>query len=365
MQGAKLATAKAAAWAVLEQLGIDDRAALVVFDSEVETILPEGPMTDQRKAEAKARLAEVEARASTALYDGWLTGCHAIAPETAGSTRNDTITRCFLLTDGQANVGLQDPEAIAAQAAEVRSVTGIGTSTFGIGEDYDEGLLAPMAVAGSGQFHHLRTEAEIASTFSGELGELFNVTARGVVVELELPASVRPELISLYRAVPQESSSTIGVEVGDLIAGEVRHLVFRLQFLGLKPGQKATIRSRIVGQPWNEVQFTCAEHSECDAETRSHTVMHWVGLQHAQKAKKAALDLFRDGDPAAAIKFLGKVVRRLQEYASPDKELMQAVEELKTLQKTYEENRMSVAEAKEQMYQSVSSSRMQRDHRNP
>ena len=34
-----------------------------------------------------------------------------------------------------------------------------------------------MAVAGGGQFHHLRSADEIATTFAGELGELFQVAA--------------------------------------------------------------------------------------------------------------------------------------------------------------------------------------------
>jgi Ca-activated chloride channel family protein len=198
MQGSKLATAKAAALAVLERLEPRDRASVVVFDNEVETLLLEGPMTPERKAEAKRLLSGVEARANTALHEGWLTGCRSIAPETPGSATEDRLSRCFLLTDGLANVGLQDPEAIAAQAAEVRANAGVGTSTFGIGDDYDEGLLAPMAVAGSGQFHHLRHEADIATTFSGELGELFKVTARSVRLEIEYDSSITPELVSLY-----------------------------------------------------------------------------------------------------------------------------------------------------------------------
>ncbi|HAH15345.1 MAG TPA: hypothetical protein DCL45_04785, partial [Chloroflexi bacterium] len=40
--------------------------------------------------------------------------------------------------------------------AGVREHARITTSTFGIGDDYAEELLQPMAVAGGGQFHHLR-----------------------------------------------------------------------------------------------------------------------------------------------------------------------------------------------------------------
>ncbi len=371
MQGSKLATAKAAALAVLERLDDKDHAAVVVFDSEVETILADGPMTKQRKAQAKKRLAEVEASTRTALHEGWLTGCRAIAPDSGGLASQDRLSRCFVLTDGLANVGLVEPEEVAAQAAQVRAKTGIGTSTFGIGEDYDEGLLAPMAVAGSGQFHHLRDESDIAATFSGELGELFSVTARGVRVELEYDPSVRPELVSLYRAVPLETIPAMTVEVGDLIAGEPRHLVFRLSFQGLVPGAPAKIRARAVWKEgggstagdWSEISFTCADHGACDAEPRIMPVMHWVGLHHAEKAKKQALDLYRQDDAPAAIEVLRAVMHRIREYAASDPDLLRVLDELGDLRKQHEEGTMTRAQAKEETFRNLSSSRMQRDHR--
>ncbi|MGH2347365.1 MAG: hypothetical protein ACRDG4_19220 [Chloroflexota bacterium] len=91
----------------------------------------------------RGSLTKVQARGNTALHEGWLTGCTAIA-EGGAAGRTDRMTRCFLLTDGQANEGLTDPEAIATQAADILSRTGLGTSTFGIG-DYNEHLPPPLA----------------------------------------------------------------------------------------------------------------------------------------------------------------------------------------------------------------------------
>ena len=149
-------------------------------------------------------LALVQARASTALHQGWLTGCHAIAADEPAARaqgsrgRAPAVARCFLLTDGLANVGLTDPEQIAAEAAGIREHAGVGTSTFGIGEDYDEDLLAPLAAAGGGQFHHLRTAEEITRTFVGELGELLAVAAGRVVLELDPDPGVTAEVVSAY-----------------------------------------------------------------------------------------------------------------------------------------------------------------------
>ena len=175
MSGEKLVTAKRAAVSVLERLDSRDQAAVVVFDNTIDVVEPCGPVTPDLLERVRAALASVNARGNTALHEGWLTGCQAIAAP--NREEQPRLNRCFLLTDGLANEGLTDPELIAAEAAGVRSNTRIGTSTFGIGADYDETLLSLMAIAGGGEFHHLRSPEEIQRTFGGELGELLSVAA--------------------------------------------------------------------------------------------------------------------------------------------------------------------------------------------
>ena len=371
MHGDKLATAKAAAIAVLDRLEPRDRAAVVIFDSDVETILSEGPMTAERKAEARALFADVEAGSSTALHEGWLTGCRAIAAETTGSLSGDRLSRCLLLTDGHANQGLKDPEALAAQAAEVRANAGVGTSTFGVGEDYDEGLLAPMAVSGSGQFHNLRDLSDITAAFAGELGELFAVTARSVRIELEHDRGVTPELVSMYQCAQGRKPGSLTVDVGDLIAGEPRHIVVRLHFSGLVPGDTASVRARVTWRQgedrrageWRDLRFECAAHSTCDAEPRATAVMHWVGIHHADKAKKEAIGLYRQDDFQGAVAVLTSVIHRLRVYATGDPGLEKALDELERQRKVCREGKMTRAMSKEWMHLSMSSSRGQRDLR--
>lgn len=139
MQGEKLRIAKRAALAVLDQLNERDSVALVVFDDRIDVIQSAAPVTPKLKQQIQTALQRIDARANTALYEGWLTGCNAIVSD-AGPSAGDALTRCFLLTDGIANVGVTDPERIASEAAGVREHTKISTSTFGIGQDYNESI---------------------------------------------------------------------------------------------------------------------------------------------------------------------------------------------------------------------------------
>ncbi len=247
MSGAKLQTAKYAALAVLDRLTAQDEAVIVVFDHEVQVLQPLGPVTEDYRMQARLALGQLEPGGNTALHEGWLTGCLAIAPE-GMDLRGTELARCFLLTDGQANHGITDPEQIATQVHDVRNQAGVSTSTFGIGDDYAEDLLGTMAVAGGGQFHHLRTVDEIAKTFAGELGELLTVAAPSVRLEVAAPhRGVRAETISHYRTEHLTDGQTGWVvNIGDLIHNEQRQAVMRFRFPAGSEGESMTLRARVL-----------------------------------------------------------------------------------------------------------------------
>jgi Ca-activated chloride channel family protein len=366
MQGEKLVTAKQAARAVVEHLDERDRVAVVIFDDRIDVLQPLAPVTEAVKAGVAEALGPVEACGATALHEGWLTGCHQVAGDIAPAAAG-AVARCFLLTDGQANRGLTEPEAMATQAADVLEQAGVGTSTFGIG-DYNDLVLGPMAVAGGGQFHHLRSAAEIAHTFVAELGELHAVAARHVCLEIETDADVAVEVVSEYHArqVDGEQLRQL-VTIGDLLVGEERHVVVRFGFpaRGRQPHQ--VVRARLVcttegGQlstDWQEVTFTYADDAQCNAEQRDPSVMHWVGLHHSSRAQLGAMTSSKRGDMQGARRRLREVAGRISAYAGDDADLQAAVQELEHAERDLDRN----VDTKERWYASTLSSRGQRDLR--
>jgi len=367
MHGQKIVTARSAALAVLDRLRVQDRVAAVVFDHQVDVLQEAAPASAEVKARLRAELSSIEARGNTALHEGWLTGCRVIAPETA---KADHLARCFLLTDGLANVGLTDREQIAAQAAEVRANAGIGTSTFGIGVDYDEGLLGPMAVAGGGQFHHLRGPEEIATTFLGELGELLAVAARNVRLEIHAAPGTSAELVSPYW-LTSTGDARWSVALGDLLAGEDRHVIVRFGFLSQPEHAGHLVRARLswtgdVGEEnsaWQQVFFEYADHAARNAERADPAVQRLVGVHHAGRAQRRAIELSRAGDMNGARELLRAVARRIAEYAGTDPELQDALSALRAAERDLEQHGYSVAAAKEAYYGSQLRTRAQRDLR--
>lgn len=156
MAGRKLAEAKATARFLLSALPETGRLALVAYDHEVEV----GGFS---REEALGFLEGLEARGNTALHAGWKMGAELL--------RNPSRPRfLLLLTDGLANVGLTDPEALVQEAAKAAEA-GVYTFTLGFGEGYDRELLAGMALAGGGT-HLYAAQGELQEALEGELAFL-------------------------------------------------------------------------------------------------------------------------------------------------------------------------------------------------
>ncbi len=358
MAGEKLPMAKRAALAVLNQLDERDRVAVVVFDSQIDILQPAERATSVVKAHARAALAQIEARDSTALHEGWLTGCNAIVEEgaPAGTTG---LTRCFLLTDGLANVGIVDPEQIAGQAGEIRRRAGVGTSTFGIGADYNEDLLGQMAQAGGGEFYHLRSVEEIAHTFIGELGELLGVAAANVRMEIETFPDVHLQAMGAYHLSNTDGTRRI-MAIGDLVSGEDRHVVVRIGFSARGEEDASPVRARLVWMSdgaehrseWQVLPFQYASHDACQSEHADPLVMRWVRLDEAESAQREALRESRSGDWHTAQMIVRKAAEALKDEAGDDPELLARLHELLQFDSDLAHGPMPSLSSKEAYYRS-------------
>jgi Ca-activated chloride channel homolog len=192
MDGTPLAEALRCAEGVATRLRASDYLALVAFDHQVDRLLPATPVGT---GEAVRRaLAGLYARGTTDLHGGWLDGARTLEDLPQAPMR-----RVILLSDGCANAGLTEPQAIAADVARW-AATGITTSTFGLGRHFNEELMLAMARAGGGSGYYGDTAEDLREPFERELDLLANLcllrptfsvhAAPGATVEClnELPA---------------------------------------------------------------------------------------------------------------------------------------------------------------------------------
>jgi Ca-activated chloride channel family protein len=192
MSGRPLAEARRCAEFVLDGLQPDDRLALVVYDEQVDLLVPATRVADSREVLRRA-IKGIESGGSTNLQGGWRRGVEALQPH----VRPESVSRVILLSDGCANAGLCDPQAIFAQCREFASL-GVGTSTYGLGQGFNEDLMIGMGRAGHGTAYYGQTADDLMDPFREEFDLLNALCARRLQLEVTAAPGVRIKLLNDY-----------------------------------------------------------------------------------------------------------------------------------------------------------------------
>ena len=319
MHGAKIELAKRAVREAIARLASADRFAVVSYDDQIDVLVESTAATTDARRAALAAIDRLDARGSTNLGEGWLRGCEQVADHLAA----DGVNRVLLLTDGLANRGMTDTDELAGHAAELRR-RGVATTTFGVGNDFDEALLRAMADAGGGHFRFIADERQIVDHISGEVGELLEVTARDVVIGITGPEGIRVETLSPYPLDTRGERTTI--RLGDLVADQEVEVVLRLRFpygqVGRQIGALVSVRSADgLLDAGETLRWTYADDRANDVQPRDREVDRAVARAFADRARTEAIRLNRDdrfGDARSAL--LG-VAERVQAYAGHDADL--------------------------------------------
>jgi hypothetical protein len=114
---------------------------------------------------------------------------------------------------------------------------------------------------------------------------------------------------------------------------------------------------------WQELRFEFADHAARRAEPVQTQVQRLVGIQHAERARRVAIERSRTGDVAGGRQVLAGVARRIAEYAGVDAELQAAIAELRRAEEELSQHGYAPAMAKEAYFASSLRSRGQRDLR--
>ena len=194
MSGRPLAEAKRCAEFVLDGLLPTDRLSLVVYDDGVDTLVPAVPLADGREVVRRA-IRQIADGGSTNLHGGWHQGVATLLPYVSPQS----VSRVILLSDGCANAGLVDPQAIWAQCVEFAGA-GIGTSTYGLGSGFNEELMIGMARAGHGTSYYGESADDLMDPFREEFDLLNALCARRLKLEIEPAAGVKVTMLNEYGA---------------------------------------------------------------------------------------------------------------------------------------------------------------------
>ena len=185
MNGEKIRQAKAAAIEAVQRLGVSDIFSLVVYDSNVHTIIPAQSVRNINQI--ISRINRIYAGGSTALFGGVSQG----ASEIRKYIGSEHVHRIILVSDGLANVGPASPVELGRLGAALIKEN-ISVTTIGVGYDYNEDLMTRLSQKSDGNSYFVETGSELPQIFAAELGDVLNVVAKKVKVIISMPDGVEP-----------------------------------------------------------------------------------------------------------------------------------------------------------------------------
>ncbi len=330
MAGPKFELARKAALECLRLLQPTDYVSVVVYDTDVQTLVAAAPATTPTLANLEATLCSLDTGETTNLEGGWLEGAAA-----AGGAPVPRM-RLLLLTDGLANVGETHPIALCRHARELRE-RGLFTTTIGIGTDFDELLLRQIAEAGGGNFHYVDMPEQFEAILSGEVGEAIEPYAEDISVHVDVAPTALCRVLGERTAHP--TASGVIARVGLLAAGHTTDVVLRVDPPAMRPGDECTARlavqwtsardgRRHVESP-RVVTFRAADTAANRAQARhAGTVERVVALRVADVLQRA-LTLNRDAAYEQASALVREERRELRHLAAGNPAALRLVEALR------------------------------------
>ena len=201
MAGEPLANAKAAAKHLVSRLGPGDQACVVAYGNTIDLVAE--PMDAVAgRSQLLAAIEGIQSMGGTPLRAGWLMGAQALAPFVS----KYPISRVLLLSDGQATDGSQ-PHLLAEEARELAQ-SGITTSTYGLGHNFNEDLMTQLAQGGLGQAFYAESAEALVPYFESEFAMLAATVGKKVRVEWSaMAAGKEVEIKRLDTLAPASSAS--------------------------------------------------------------------------------------------------------------------------------------------------------------
>ncbi len=201
---------------LIDELGPEDKVSIAVYAGAAGAVLEPTPGT--QKLKIRCAVDAMHAGGSTAGGEG-LALAYAMAEQ---SFDKDAVNRVILMTDGDFNVGIADPEKLEDFVAEKRK-TGVYLSVYGFGRgNYNDVMMQTLSQTGNGIAAYVDTLQEARKLFRDDFsGSLFPI-ADDVKIQVEFnPGRVAEYRLIGYetRLLNREDFNNDQVDAGEIGAG--------------------------------------------------------------------------------------------------------------------------------------------------
>lgn len=228
----RMSNARRAATMAVDRLGADDILSVVSYDDRVEVDVPATKVLS--RSDVKARIERLTPRGSTAIHAALLKA----ADEVRKFKSKDRVNRIVLISDGLANVGPSKPRDFESLGRELAS-EGITVSTIGLGNGYNEDLMAGLARSADGGHVFVQESADLSAFLAREFDDVAGTAGQEAEIIIKVKDGVRP-IRSLGREAQVEKDRIV-YRVGALYGGVEQVLLVELEVDPATSAGEATV----------------------------------------------------------------------------------------------------------------------------
>ncbi|MEZ5994908.1 MAG: VWA domain-containing protein [Hyphomonadaceae bacterium] len=214
---------------LVDQLNARDRVAIVVYAGRAGAVLEPTPGNEHGRI--LAALDNLQAGGSTAGGEG-IRLAYALAEQ---NFRQGSVNRIIIATDGDFNVGINDPAQLQ-DFVERKRETGIYLSVFGFGGgNYNDALMQRLAQNGNGVASYIDTLNEARRVLRDEMASNMFSIANDVKIQVEFnPARVAEYRLIGYetRMLRREDFNNDQVDAGEIGAGHAVTAIYEITPVG-------------------------------------------------------------------------------------------------------------------------------------
>jgi len=224
----KLPLLKRAFSLLVEQLSANDTVAIVAYAGSAGVVLE--PTRATEKATILSALDGLWAGGSTAGAAG-IELAYRLAED---NLVKNGVNRVILATDGDFNVGIEDPEDLERFIAARRDRVSLSVLGFGRGNLGDDTMQA-LAQNGNGNASYIASFSEARKVLVEEIGGTLRTIAQDVKIQVEFNPSVVSEHRLLgyeTRALAREDFNNDRVDAGDIGAGHTVTAIYEITPVG-------------------------------------------------------------------------------------------------------------------------------------
>lgn len=182
---------------IADYLSATDQFSLVAFAGRAQVILPTISGADHNRLRLTANSLEyLNLGDGTQMDEGMRLGIEELLRSSNVEEGDARASRLILLTDGHTR-GVEQCYTMAHLARQ----HSLPISTLGLGNEFNEDLLIPLADLTGGRAYFIENPEQIEPAFDSELGAARAVRFRNMEIKLRFPAGV--ELRQVHRILPE------------------------------------------------------------------------------------------------------------------------------------------------------------------